>query len=315
MRGTSVGVDGIYGLTTAASTPTQFFNGVHGVDRSKQTNEFNDGVEGDSVFGTGVFGTTANTNPLSTALQAGVGGFDINANPSTDANVGVLGFSGFVGGAGLSGSGIGLFGISQHGAGMIASAENSDGVGLIVTNRAGGVLMIAHNGATNKDVMSLDGKGNMILAGTLKQHGTPLAVTHTSGGGDLIASVPRQTQATIEDFGEAQLIGGRAYVRLDPAFASTIDASRPYFVFITPQGDNRGLYVTQRSASGFAVRESQAGRSTLAFDYRIVAKPFDANADRLPAVAPMAADRFTTAMEKADRFIAKSMLASKRPQP
>jgi hypothetical protein len=55
-----------------------------------------------------------------------------------------------------------------------------------------------------------------------------------------------------------------------------------YLVFVTPEGDNRGLYVTQKSANGFAVHESQGGHSSLAFSYRIVAKPFGNQIPRLP---------------------------------
>jgi hypothetical protein len=48
------------------------------------------------------------------------------------------------------------------------------------------------------------------------------------------------------------------------------DAS--YHVFITPNGDSKGLYVTAKTATGFEVRESGGGTSSLSFDYRIVAK-------------------------------------------
>ena len=58
-------------------------------------------------------------------------------------------------------------------------------------------------------------------------------------------------------------------------------------VFITPAGDSRGLYVANRTLAGFWVRENQGGRSTLFFDYRIVAHPLHAPNTRLPAVAPM----------------------------
>jgi hypothetical protein len=47
------------------------------------------------------------------------------------------------------------------------------------------------------------------------------------------------------------------------------------------------MRVTQKSAQGFAVRESYGGHSTLAFSYRIVAKPFGNKSPRLPNyVAP-----------------------------
>jgi hypothetical protein len=54
-----------------------------------------------------------------------------------------------------------------------------------------------------------------------------------------------------------------------------------YMVIITPEGPSRGLYVTKKSAVGFAVRENPGGNSTLAFSYRIVAKPFGEHPVRL----------------------------------
>jgi len=70
-------------------------------------------------------------------------------------------------------------------------------------------------------------------------------------------------------------------VRFDAEFASVIDRGSDYAVFLTPEGDNRGLYVAQRTPSGFVVRESQSGRSTLAFSYRIVATPYASTERRL----------------------------------
>jgi hypothetical protein len=89
---------------------------------------------------------------------------------------------------------------------------------------------------------------------------------------------------TVEDFGEAHVVGGRAYVPLDRTFASSIDGSRSYLVFITPEGDSRGLYVTGKSTSGFTVRESMGGSSSLAFQYRIVAHPYGDTTARMAFV-------------------------------
>jgi hypothetical protein len=74
-----------------------------------------------------------------------------------------------------------------------------------------------------------------------------------------------------EDFGSAQLVGGVAQVRLDPKFSLTVSAKAGYKVFLTPNGDCRGLYVAQKSTGGFQVRELSGGSSTVSFDYRIVA--------------------------------------------
>jgi hypothetical protein len=58
-------------------------------------------------------------------------------------------------------------------------------------------------------------------------------------------------------------------------------------VFLTPDGNSHGLYVTQKTPAGFVVRENDNGRSTLDFEYRIVAAPLGDRSAHLPAyVAP-----------------------------
>ncbi len=76
----------------------------------------------------------------------------------------------------------------------------------------------------------------------------------------------------MEDFGSGSLVEGHASISLDPGFAATIAGDASYHVFITPRGDSKGLYVTSVTASGFEVRESGGGTSSIGFDYRIVAK-------------------------------------------
>jgi hypothetical protein len=68
------------------------------------------------------------------------------------------------------------------------------------------------------------------------------------------------------------MVGGVANVAIDPAFAAVMD-HKWYYVFLTPLGDTRGLYVSAKAPSAFQVRESEGGRSRLEFDYRIVAGP------------------------------------------
>ncbi len=92
----------------------------------------------------------------------------------------------------------------------------------------------------------------------------------------------------MEDFGEAQMSNGQAVIPLERTFAQTIDPNRSYLVFITSEAENRGLYVTNKTPAGFVVREMNGGRSTGAFEYRIVAHPRGSNAVRLAAVAPSA---------------------------
>jgi hypothetical protein len=76
-----------------------------------------------------------------------------------------------------------------------------------------------------------------------------------------------------EDFGTAKLRAGRAVIKLDADFAKVI--TRDYRVFLTPEGDCRGLYVRGKTAASFEVRELMGGQSAVAFSYRVVGKRRD----------------------------------------
>jgi hypothetical protein len=77
-----------------------------------------------------------------------------------------------------------------------------------------------------------------------------------------------------EDFGTAKLRNGRAMVKLDANFAIVIKRG-DYRVFVTPEGDCRGLYVRRKRAANFEVRELAGGKSNVAFSYRIVGRRKD----------------------------------------
>ena len=100
------------------------------------------------------------------------------------------------------------------------------------------------------------------------------------------ASVPLAPRATIEDTGTARLTGGVGAVHLEPDFASTLDTSKGYQVFLTPDGDTRGLYVAAKYQGGFIVREAEHGRSSVYFDYRVVARLAGSSDERFPAYHP-----------------------------
>jgi hypothetical protein len=88
-----------------------------------------------------------------------------------------------------------------------------------------------------------------------------------------------------EDFGSGQLDTGQATVTIDPLFAATVNLS-DYQVFVTPLGDCSGLYVTNKTPTGFEVRELGGGTASVGFDYRIVAKRLGYENVRMEVVAP-----------------------------
>jgi hypothetical protein len=221
-----------------------------------------------AMDGNGTLRMTAGNNAASIVTDVtGTGGDSIDAD-TVAANAGIA----FLGEA--TGNAVTALGYAVAGG---APA-------LAVTDQNGANAIIAHDSFTcGCDIMSLDPGGNMILLGNLTIFGVPLIRVKTQTGHPVNSYSPQQTEPTIEDFGQGQLVNGEAAVRLDPAFANTMDMRKSYLVFITPDGDSRGLYTTQKTPSGFVVRENGGGRSTLAFDYRIVGKPFGNNSPRLPA--------------------------------
>jgi hypothetical protein len=51
-------------------------------------------------------------------------------------------------------------------------------------------------------------------------------------------------------------------------------------VFVTPEGDCRGLYVRRKGGASFEIRELAGGKSSVAFSYRIVGRRKDVRAQR-----------------------------------
>jgi len=113
--------------------------------------------------------------------------------------------------------------------------------------------------------------GNVAVAGDLAVTGTKSSVATLSDGRRVLLYAIESPQNWFEDFGTAELRDGKAWVSLEGVFAETVNTGASYHVFLTPNGDCKGLYVAERRPDGFLVRELGRGKSTVGFDYRIVA--------------------------------------------
>ncbi|PKA83387.1 hypothetical protein ATE92_1539 [Ulvibacter sp. MAR_2010_11] len=84
-------------------------------------------------------------------------------------------------------------------------------------------------------------------------------------------------EVLFEDYGTGELVNGMANIAIDPIFSNNIivDASHPLKVFIQLEGDSNGVYVTNKSATGFEVRELQSGTASVTFSWHIVANRKD----------------------------------------
>ncbi len=252
--GTSVSADGVHGVTTA----TNGNSGTSGI--STATTGSAHGVYGRSSNGQGVYGTSSSNN-------------------------GVEGHSSGSGGSGVAGIQRG----TSSGSGDGVYSESADKTNLYEALEAKAdssntYIFEGFNASTN-GLCTID--YNAALACTGGAVVKSVRTRHANANGQhVLAYAAESATATIEDVGTARMVGGVANVAIDPAFAAVMDR-RWYYVFLTPLGDTRGLYVSAKTASAFQVRESEGGRSRLEFDYRIVAHPLDAKNDRLPLAPAM----------------------------
>jgi hypothetical protein len=226
----------------------------------------NNTSSGNAVYGVntgsgyGVMGVTDNN------AGGGIEGFSLSSAP------GVYGYSN---------SGYGISGYSYSGYGVLAQSSGSSGVsvalGVYDPDAAPQVLIDGETGAGA--VFQVYGNGNVAITGEMyTEGGCQEGCSRTRHVGSF---AQRSSQPTIEDFGESTLHSGSAHVALDPAFANAVDDTHPFLVSLTPEGD-ASLYVAGRTSHGFDVRQVGGGHASIAFSYRIIAKPYGVKDERLP---------------------------------
>jgi hypothetical protein len=113
------------------------------------------------------------------------------------------------------------------------------------------------------------GAGHQVLSGA-----GFLMPVESSGGNHYAYAVMSRDFLLVEK-GMGQLAGGEARIALDPTFAEAVavDAEHPLLVQITPAADCNGVYVSDRSAVGFSVRELAGGTSNAPFFWEVSATP------------------------------------------
>jgi hypothetical protein len=265
-------------------------------------------LEGEAKSGTGVFGTSSYGVGVSgsSPISAGVYGYSSAVN-----SAGVFGSSPYSDGVyGISSTGTGVGGLSSSGAGVSGSSSpygygvyGSGGIGIYGTGAVSGVegesagsggealfalaegaytsIFHGENSVTG-GFCDMDGSGDLSCSGTINGS-VRVQVQHTtSQNRHVLAYASESATPTIEDLGAARMRDGVADVEIPSDFASVIDRSNAYYVFLTAMGDTRGLYVSMQSASRFQVRENMHGRSNVEFEYRIIAVPLGAKDVRLP---------------------------------
>jgi hypothetical protein len=82
---------------------------------------------------------------------------------------------------------------------------------------------------------------------------------------------PEAPEALFQDYGTGRLVNGRATVALDPVFAKNImvDEEHPLRVFVQLEGDCNGVFVTNKTGTGFDVVELMGGTSNVPFTWSV----------------------------------------------
>src|SRR5262245_5597905 len=274
--GVSLNHVGVYGqVEDQPPVPAGFRAGVLGAASTQPGiigfSREGDGIEGASFTGTAVRAVSffgPGVQSISGALN-GVTGISGTQGPTPVFNLPTT---------------AGVYGSSVAQAGVIGTSSSTTGV-LGFSNNVGVY------GATTNPAGNYAG----IFRGNLLVTGTKSAAVPFPDGTQRVLYCMESPELWFEDFGAAKLKAGRAVVKLDTDFAKVVTLNE-YHVFVTPEGDCRGVFVSNKIATGFEVRELQGGTSNVAFSYRIVARRKDIKAQqrfakidtRLPLPPPTA---------------------------
>lgn len=282
--GTSRYIQGVKGTNSSTNGGL----GVEGTTNSpyKPTTEVRSaGVMGSSqhASGYGVVGIGNNlkpdlfTNPptigggmMGIGTRAGVVGFGTTATNG----LGVVGGGNNevvvypIGGAGVAGSAGGLnTGVGVHG---FAKGSATD------IDRWGGVFQFG-TGISSVHVYTYLAGANSTGIYGLISNGTKSTVVKDNAGENRLLFCTEAPEVLFQDFGTGELQNGAAHIDLEGLLTKVIrvDAKHPMKVFIQLEGECNGVYVTNKSAKGFDVKELQGGKSNVPFTWQIVASRAD----------------------------------------
>jgi len=88
---------------------------------------------------------------------------------------------------------------------------------------------------------------------------------------------PETPESLFEDYGTGKLVNGKVHIKIDPVFAKniTVNAQHPLRVFIQLNGDCKGVFVTNKTGTGFDVIELQSGQSNVDFEWHVIGNRAD----------------------------------------
>jgi len=310
---------GVRGSANQVPTGTGFVMGVRGDCSGASGTTY--GIYGQSASATGFGADAVNTNTSGTGLLV------IGNNAAGT-------FIGSGSGAAINGSGIGTFSIAKtaaSGVGVVAVGNNltgsitvpAVGAGIAATGTQYGVMGFATTTVNTTGTSTSGTNGAAASAGgyfevqaasvaqtwayigvrdntaTLRKiigPGTVNTIVKDLNNKLVALSAPEAPENLFQDYGQGKLVNGFAHIDIDPVFAKNIAVNdkHPLRVFVQLEGDCKGVYVTNKTATGFDVVELNGGRSNTAFSYSLTANRADeVNPDG--SIARYSAERFPAA--------------------
>ena len=327
---------GLQGINTNSSP---FSSGLIGSSTKNGS-----GVSGQASTGFGVNGTSSSGTGVSGSSSSSWGeyGYSTNGIGVQGQSVNSIGMEAFSSGPwpgfeAASSSGDAIVGISESSSTAIAAlggtgdaldATTSGGIAVYANNSNGnggdirgtyiGSMGRAPAGTGGFPIVATDLNGNDLMFvngnGDLFYHGGLSNFAKTRDGKVATSFGATTTSPTIEDNGTAHLVNGVAVVQLDPAFANSIDVRKAYEVMLTPDGDTKGLFIASKTPTSFVVREMQAGRNTLDFDYHIYAPTLGDAGKRMTEMSPAQAALMMPHAQAFTRLAPKMAPIKVRPQ-
>jgi len=148
--------------------------------------------------------------------------------------------------------------------GLVAKSDSGADTEAIYTENGNQVVRVNHYNASNAHYKIIgDGAVSTIVKDT--------------EGKKVVMHAPETPEYYFMDFGEAQLVNGFAHIDLDPIFSKNVAISKehPLRVFVQVEGKCNGVYVDNKSSSGFDVIELFDGTSNVNFQWSVVCNVAD----------------------------------------
>jgi hypothetical protein len=257
-----------------------------------------DGVRGESTGGWGVVGFGQERPGVGARSRSGAGvdtasidgagvvaagrTFGVTATASRGAGVRGESATGPAGVHGVAPRSVGVLGERAGAYGAVGSSTSGFGVAAV----AGGTLpaLLAY-GTGGGAAGRFD--GDVQVNGTLTVNGVKSAAVRHPDGTLRRLHCLEAPEAMFEDMGEAELVDGRAEVRLDPDFAALVDVDG-YQVMLTSYAPV-ALYVSRRDREAFEIAvvagdRAPRARGEVRCGWRVVARRADVEHDRLAVV-------------------------------